>query len=192
MNSKRNPAMRSMYIKQEFDVELTCLHNRQIFLQQEVDEYISLEINKQLYALDTLNHNPIMLYIDSPGGSCSAGLSIINTMQSIESPVVTIIMGEACSMAGQISIAGTKRVCYENSVYMVHDGATEMSDYFGKIKDRAKFLEEYDKLLEKHLRKYTKLSEKEILQAKNGELWLFADEMLEKGIVDEILISPKK
>ena len=191
MKPRKRPATKRRIISYEFDVELTLLQNRQIFLQQEVDEEIAEKINKQLFALDTINHQPIHLYIDSPGGSCSAGLSIINTMKTVESPIVTIIIGEACSMGGQISVAGDKRVAYENSVWMAHDGATEMEDYFGKIKDRAKFLEEYDKLLEKHLREHTKLTEADIKKAKNGELWLFSSDMLAKGVIDEILVLDK-
>ena len=192
MSPRKRPAKKARMIKQEFDVDLTLLANRQLFLQEEIDEETSQRINKHLFALDTVSHKPIMIYIDSPGGSCSSGISIINAMKTIESPVVTIIIGEACSMAGQISIAGNKRSCYENSVWMVHDRATYMEDYFAKIKDRAKFLDEYDKLLEKHLREHTKLTDKEIKRSKNGELWLFSEDMINKGIVDEIILHSKK
>ena len=191
MSPKRRPATKSRMIKREFDVDLTLLANRQLFIHEEVDDECARRINRHLFALDTVNHKPIMLYIDSPGGNCSAGLSIINAMKTIDSPVVTIIIAEACSMAGQISIAGNKRVCYETSVWMAHDGATYIEDYFCKIKDRAKFLEKYDKLLEDHLRKHTNLTDREIKKSKNGELWLFADDMLDKGIVDEIIVHKK-
>jgi ATP-dependent Clp protease protease subunit len=191
MKSKRKPAYKKTVPKQEFDVDLTLLKNRQIFLQEEINDKTAIDINKKLFALDTLNHNPIMLYIDSPGGSCSAGLSIINIMKTIDSPVVTIINSEVCSMGGHISIAGDKRVCYSNSVFMAHDMSTYMEDYSGKIKHRAKFLEKYYDLLEENLRKHTNLTEKELRQARDGELWLFADEMLDKGIVDEIILHDK-
>lgn len=189
---KRKPAYKKRLPKHEFDVDLTLLKNRQLFLHQEINDDSARQINKHLFALDTLNHDPIMLYIDSPGGSCSAGLSIINAMKTVDSPIVTIINSEVCSMGGQISVAGDKRVCYENSVWMAHDASTYMEDYFGKIEDRAPFLKKYKKLLDDNLRKHTKLTEAEIRRAKNGELWLFADAMLEKGIVDEIILDRKK
>ena len=93
-------------------------------------------------------------------------------------------------MGGHISVAGNKRVCYSKSVFMAHDAAGYIEDYFTKIRDRAKFYEEYyDRVLNSNLKKYTKLTDEELLQARNGELWLFAEEMLEKGIVDEIITN---
>lgn len=187
---KRKPVYKKQ--KQEFDVEGTLLRNRQLFLYDHVDDDSVLKLCKQLYALDTLNHDPIMLYLNSGGGSCSAGLALINTMKTIESPVVTIVNEEVCSMGGHISVAGDKRVCYEDSVWMAHDASTYMEDYFGKIEDRASFLKKYKQMLDNNLRNHTELTEQELLRAKNGELWLFADDMLEKGIVDEIIVHPKK
>lgn len=186
MTPRRKPKHKTTLVKKEFDIDLTLLGNRQLILFEEINEESAQRIVKSLYALDTLNHKPIMLYIDSPGGSCSSGLSIINAMKTIESPVVTIIHGEACSMAGYISIAGTKRVCYNTSNWMAHDLETEFEGTSLKIKDRAEYIEKYANLLDIFLRKHTKLNDKEIFKARVGELWLFADEMKEKGIVDEI------
>lgn len=189
--SKRKPATKIRIIKREFDVDLTLLANRQLFLQEEIDEDSAQKINKHLFALDTVNHKPIMLYIDSLGGCCSAGFSIINTMKTIESSVITIINGEASSTAGSIAISGNKRVCYENSSWMAHDVETEFEGPSMKFKDRAKYIEKYYQLIEINLRQHTKLTEKELKKARNGELWLFADDMLDKGIVDEIIVHEK-
>lgn len=188
---KRKPVYKTS--KKDFDIEQTLLKNRQIFLNDGVHEESSEKIIKTLYALDTINHSPIMLYVNSPGGSCSDGMAIINTMKTIESPVVTIINEEVCSMGSHISVAGDKRVCYENSVWMAHDMSVYMEDYSGKVKDRAKFWEEYyDNVLNENYRLHTDLSEQELKKARDGELWLFADTMLEKGIVDEIIVLDEK
>lgn len=189
MAPKRKPSHKTRLVKNEFDIDLTLLGNRQLFLYDVVHEESSLKLIKSLYALDTVNNKPIMLYLNTPGGSCSDGLAIIDAIKTIESPVVTVITNEVCSMGGHISVVGNKRICYPNSVFMAHDMATYMEDYSGKIRDRARFLEKYYKILEENLRNHTNLSEKELKQARNGELWLFADEMLAKGIVDEILIN---
>jgi len=170
----------------EYKIDDILLKNRQLFLYDVIDEESSIQIIKSLYALDSINHKPIMMYLNSPGGHCSDGLSIIDTMRTIESPVVTIITNQVCSMGGHISIAGNKRVCYPNSVFMAHDMSTGMIDYSGKIRDRAKYLEKYYALLENNLKKYTKLTAEQIQQARNGELWLFSHDMLKYGIVDEI------
>lgn len=188
MKPKRKPVHKTSLVKKEFDIDLTLLGNRQLFLYDVVDEDSSVKIIKALYALDTVNHNPIMLYLNTPGGSCSDGMAIIDAMRTIESPIVTIITNEVCSMGGHISVAGNKRVCYPNSVWMAHDAAGYSEDYFLKMKDRVKFYENYyDVVLNPNLKKYTKLTDEELLKARVGELWLFADEMLEKGIVDEVL-----
>ncbi len=188
MTPKRKPAHKTSLVKKEFDIDLTLLGNRQLFLYDVVDEESSLKLIKSLYALDTLNHRPIMLYLNTPGGSCSDGLAIIDAMKTIESPVVTIITNEVCSMGGHISVAGNKRVCYPNSVWMAHDMSAYIEDYSLKIHDRAKFLEKYYEMLEENLRKHTNLTSAELKKARVGELWLFADEMLEKKVVDEILV----
>lgn len=186
MSLRKKPSYKTSHIKKEFDIELTLLGNRQLFLYDIIDEESSIKIIKSLYALDAVNHNPIMLYLDTPGGSCSDGMAIIDAMRTIESPVVTIISNQVCSMGGHISVAGNKRICYPSSVCMMHDITTYMEDYSGKIKYRAEYLEKYYTLLEQNLKKYTKLTNTDLQKARNGELWLFAEEMLEKGVVDEI------
>lgn len=187
-SKKKKPAYKKSVQKQEFDIDSTLLKNRQLFLNDGITNESVTKIIKALFALDTISHDPIMLYINSSGGSCTAGFAIINAMKTVESPVVTIINSEVCSMGGHISVAGNHRTCYEDSVWMAHDPSTYIEDYFGKIKDRAKFLEKYNDLIEENLRKHTKLTDEELLRARNGELWLLADEMLEKGIVDEIIV----
>lgn len=185
---KTTPASKVKKVERfEFDVEQTLLKNKQIFLFGDIDEYSELHICQKLYALDTLNKNPIHLYINSGGGCTDSGISIINTMESIQSPVITIIKAEACSMAGIISVCGDKRVCYTNSNWMGHAMACEVEGKVTDIKDRAKYLEKYDNMLERILREHTTLSSKDITKARNGELWLFADEMLDKEIVDEVI-----
>jgi len=191
MSPKRKPIHKTSLVKKEFDIDLTLLGNRQLFLYDVIDEESAPKIIKALYALDTLNHNPIMLYLNTPGGNCSDGLAIIDAMKTIESPVVTIITNEVCSMGSHISVSGDKRVCYENSVWMAHDMSTSMEDYSGKLKYRAKFLEEYYELLEENLRKHTNLTEKELKLARDGELWFFSNAMLDKNIVDEIIVHKK-
>lgn len=187
MTPEKKPARKKRLIKYDFDIEQTLLKNRQLMLFGSIDEENSEDIIEKLFALDTLNKNPITIYINSPGGECDSGISIINTIKTINSPVNTVILGEACSMASSISIQGDKRFCYENSVFMVHDMSVDLSDYSLKAKDRAKFNEKYYNLLEKQLKENTSLSDEDLELARSGELWLFSDEMLEKGVVDEVI-----
>ncbi len=188
MSPKRKPAHRKKLIKNEFDVDLTVLGNRQLFLYEEVTQEVAQRINKELFALDTLNNNPIMLYINSEGGSCASGLSIINTMRIISSPVVTIITGEASSVAAHISISGNRRVCYSDSVWFDHALETYFEGGSAKLNNHNNFIKRYKNLFNDQLRSYTKLSEADIKKVDSQDLYLYANEMLDKGIVDEILL----
>lgn len=186
MSPKRKPVHKNSLIKQEFDVDLTILGNRQLFLYEDVSQSSSKRIVKQLYALDTINKDPIVLFINSDGGSCSSGLAIINAMRTIVSPVVTIITGEASSIAGHISASGNKRMCYKDAVWYEHALETYFEGCSTKLNKHNDFIKRYKKVLNDNLRDYTKLTETDIKNIDSQGLYLFANEMKDKGIVDEI------
>lgn len=186
MSPKRKPAHRKSLIKKEFDVDLTLLENRQIFLYEEVTQLSSKRIIKELYALDTINHSPIMLYINSEGGNCACGLAIINAMRTVNSPVVTVISGEASSIAGHISASGNKRVSYADAVWFEHSLDTYFEGNSAKLNNHNDFIKKYKKLLNDNLRLYTKLSESDIKKIDIEDMYLYAEEMLDRGIIDEI------
>lgn len=188
---KQSPAQKARVIK-EFDVELTLLKNRQVFLYDEIDDTLARKVNEKLFALDAVDNDLIHLYINTPGGDTSSAIAIINTIRTIDSPVVTIIQGEADSAGAMISVVGDKRVCYENSCFMTHDIYTEFGGGSKELKDRANYVERYYEMLDDIFRQRTKLTKKDLRKAREGELWLFADEMLKKGVVDEIMINTKK
>ena len=174
--------------KREIDIDQILLKDRQIFLYDEIDDELAQNIVKQLLALDNLYNTPIALLINSPGGSVSCGFSIIDTMKNIKSSVGTIICGEACSMAGIISVAGDKRFMTEHSVWMSHDLAGGIrGDYTTKVLDRANYLKQEQKRLREFLGKHTKLSNEELIKSEHGELWLYPKACLEKGIIDIII-----
>jgi len=187
MSPKKKPAHRTSLIKQEFDVDLTVLNNRQILLYEEVTEDVSERIVKQLFALDTVNREPIAIYINSPGGQCSCGLAIINVMRTISSPVITIITGEASSISGHISVSGNKRLAYSDAVWFEHSLDTYFEGNSAKLNNHNNFIKRYKKLLNDNLRQYTKLSDSDIKKIDIDDMYLFADEMLEKAIIDAIV-----
>ena len=173
----------------ELKVDDLLLKDRRLFLYGEVKEENMEKLVKSLFVLDAINDKkPIYLYINSPGGSVSDGFSLINTIKMIKSPVVTVITGEACSMGGLISIVGKQRLMTKNTFWMGHDMRGGIwGDYSGKIEHRAEFIKKCWKMIENHLRQYTKLTEKELETLRNGELWLTPEESLKKGIIDKIL-----
>jgi ATP-dependent protease ClpP protease subunit len=109
-------------------------------------------------------------------------------MKIISSPVVTIISGEASSVASHISIAGDKRVCYEDAVWFDHKLKTYFEGGSSQLDNHNDFIKKYKKLFNDQLRTYTKLTEADIKKVDSEDLYLYADEMLEKGIVDEIIL----
>jgi ATP-dependent Clp protease protease subunit len=167
--------------------------NRYILLYDEIGNISADVIVSKLRAMDLLNRKPITIEINSPGGSVPDGMSIINAIESIKSPVITIITGQVCSMAALISIAADKRLIYSNSYWMQHSTSDIVGDYIQYIKDRTTFLCEFEHRTEKMLKLKTKLNSNDLLKIRTGELWLSAEQCLTKGVVDEIIsFKPKK
>jgi len=167
--------------------------NRYILLYDEINNCSADMVCSKLRAMDILNRKPIYLEINSPGGSVADGMSIINTIEHAKSPITTIISGQVCSMAALISICGDKRLMYSNSYWMQHSTSDIVGDYINYIKDRTKFLCEFEHRTEKILKNRTKLTSNDIMKIRTGELWLNADQCLQKDVVDEIItFKPKK
>jgi len=183
---KKNPNRKSIY-KEELKIDQILLHHRQVFLTGEIDEEKAHNIVTTLTALDAYRKAPIVIWINSPGGSIYDGFAIIDSMLSIGSPVVTVVQGKACSMAAIISIFGDKRYISKNSVWMAHDVACGNWDYVTKVKDRFANSEKLQSKAFTMLRDNTKLTEQDLEKARHGELWLDAEECLKKGIVEEII-----
>ena len=162
--------------------------NRYILLYDEINNISSDVVCSKLRAMNYIDEKkPITLEINSPGGMVSYGLSIIDTIHNIKAPVITIISGEACSMAAMISVIGAKRYITRNAVWMEHSTSDLVGDYLTHIKDRTNFLIKLEKKMDAILKNTTKLTIKQMNQIKNGELWLFSDEALKYGVVDKIL-----
>ena len=162
------------------------LSERTILLFDEINQERAYKIVQQLLALDKISHQPILLAINSPGGSVSDGFAIIDAIKGIKSSVITLITGEACSMAGIISIAGDHRIMSPTAVWMAHNMRAGVIDYVEKIKDRAEFYAWYEDKCTDFLKAHTKLSREDITKAINGELWLDAKKALKKGVVDKV------
>ena len=162
--------------------------NRYILLYDEINNCSADMVCSKLRAMNYLDKKkPIYLELSSPGGWVSYGLAILDTIEAIEAPVYTIINGEVCSMAAMISIIGKKRFVTKNSVWMQHSTSDLIGDYLTHIKDRTSFLIKMEKRMTDILRKHTKLNARQLNQIKNGELWLFSDEILRYGIADKII-----
>jgi ATP-dependent Clp protease protease subunit len=181
--------------KDDFDIELpqfspfelVLAEARYIMIYDEIEPILTREINTKIIAMSIKNvKKPIFIEINSPGGSVSCGVAIMNTIQTSPSPIITLINGEACSMAGLISVVADYRFICPNSYWMGHP----MQDIVGgtpqTIKDRGNYLDKLETDLTTVFKNKTKLNEEEFQKMLRGELWLNAEECLAKGIVDEI------
>jgi ATP-dependent Clp protease protease subunit len=187
MRRKKKVIPQTLDINKELKVDDILLKHRTLFLTGEIKTENIIKLIKDIFLLDALNKKPIKIYINSPGGSVSDGFALIDSIKLIKSPITTIIIGEACSMAGLISIVGKDRYITKNAVWMGHDmsgGVKE--DYSGKVEYRIEFIKKLWKTIENHLKTYTKLTNEEIQILRNGEMWLSPEECLTKGIVDKI------
>lgn len=185
---KRKPKVTKTKNGRKIDIGQILLHTRQVFLFGVIDDDMAGDIVRQIIALDKINNNPIVMYINSPGGSCSAGFSIIDAMLGIKSPIVTMIIGKAFSMAGLISIAGKVRTMTENSMWMAHDVTSGDSDYVTKMVARVDgYLKPLQKRIFSFLGEKTKLTNAELEKARTEELFLTPQECIAKGIVDQLV-----
>ncbi|KGQ01979.1 ATP-dependent Clp endopeptidase, proteolytic subunit ClpP [Paracoccidioides lutzii Pb01] len=172
---------------------------RIVCLNGEVDETLSASIVAQLLFLEADNpEKPIHLYINSPGGSVTAGLAVYDTMTYISAPVSTICVGQAASMGSLLLCGGHpgKRFCLPHSSVMVHQPS---GGYFGQATDIAihakeilRLRRQLNEIFKRHLKKEMSLDE--IEKWMERDYFMGAKEALEMGIVDEILdrrIKPK-
>jgi ATP-dependent Clp protease protease subunit len=167
--------------------------SRHILLYDAITNNSADLVVSKLLAMNILDKKlPIYLEINSPGGSVPDGMSIINAIESIEAPVVSVISGLACSMAALISIVADKRYIYHNSYWMQHSTADVVGDYIQYIKDRTRFLVEFEARTERIMKEKTKLTKMDIHKMRNGELWLNAEQALVKAVVDKIIVPKRK
>ncbi len=183
----KKPIERKKVKKKEFDIKNTLYHNRQLFLYNDIESKHSVHLVRELIALDSINHEPIDLWINCPGGSCDAGLAIINTMGKIKSPVRTIINNRACSMASVVSVMGDQRLAFKDSTWMQHPMSSWNEGCINDMEDYLKWLKKLDKRIIDLMVENTQLTEEQIKKFKRGELWLIGEELKQYGIVDKII-----
>ncbi len=170
----------------------TLYEHRLIFINDSIDKFLADEIIKSLLVLDMINTKPIQMHITSPGGRVDWGFAIIDVMKKIKSKVITIANGQVASMGTLIAIAGDERKCFSNTTFMFHDMFSGIIDYSAKMKARMQYTEKLYEKLEKHIYKYTKLTKKEVDLSRSEELWVFAENAIEKGLVDSIIKKKSK
>jgi ATP-dependent Clp protease, protease subunit len=173
-----------------YDLPSRLLRERIIFMTGQVEDQMAASICMQLMFLEAENpKKEISMYINSPGGAVTAGLSIYDTMQFIRCPVSTTIMGQAASMGSLLAVAGTKGMRYAlpNASIMVHQPS---GGYQGQVTDimiHARNVERIKRRMNEIYMKHTGRTLKEVEDALERDNFMSAEEALKWGHIDKIV-----
>ena len=172
-----------------YDIYSKLLENRIIFISGEINDTLSNLVISELLYLDSINHNDINIYINSPGGSVTSGLAIIDTMNFIKSDVRTTVVGMAASMASLILASGKKgkRFSLKNSEVMIHQPIGNTSGQATDIEIHAKRIINKKKMLNKMLASLTNNPLDKIEHDTERDKYLSSKEALDYGIIDKII-----
>ena len=175
--------------ERSYDIYSRLLQDRIVMLNGEIDDVSSNSIVAQLLYLDSVNHNDISLYINSPGGSISAGMAIYDTMNFIKSDVSTICVGMSASMAAFLLAAGKKgkRCILPNAEVMIHQPLGGAQGQATEIKIAAERILKLKKKLNKILAEVTGKDITTIDNDTERDYFMDSMEALNYGIVDKIL-----
>lgn len=174
-----------------YDIYSRLLKDRIIFLGTAVDDNVANLITAQLLFLEAEDsEQDIYLYINSPGGSVTAGMAIYDTMQYIKSDVQTICIGQAASMGALLLAAGTvgKRFSLPNSRIMIHQPSGgfqgQSTDFEIHAKEILRLRETLDNILAKHTGKTLKTIKKDT----ERDNFMSGEEATKYGIVDSVIV----
>ncbi len=172
-----------------YDIYSRLLKDRIIILNGEITDNSANVIVAELLYLDSLNNNDISLYINSPGGSITAGMAIYDTINFIKSDVSTICVGMAASMAAFILATGKmgKRYILPNAEVMIHQPLGGVQGQATEIKIAAERILKLKKKLNFILASVTGKDVDTINNDTERDYFMDSDEALEYGIVDKIL-----
>ncbi len=185
---------KSQFGERAYDIYSRLLNERIIFLGGPIDDNMAnLVIAQLLYLEHTDPKKDISIYINSPGGSVTAGLAIIDTMNLIKSDISTICVGIAASMGAVILSSGAKgkRFTLPNSEVMIHQVMGGVEGQASDIAISAKHILRTKEILNKILAKNTGKSVAEVEKDSDRDYYMSADEAKKYGLVDEIITKKK-
>ena len=185
---------KSQFGERAYDIYSRLLRERIIFLSGPINDAQSNTIIAQLIFLANQDaKKDISIYINSPGGSVTAGLAIYDTMQFISCDVSTICVGMAASMAATLLAAGAKgkRIALPNAEVLIHQVMGGAEGQATEIEISARHILAIKERLNRILAKHTGQNIKKIEKDTDRDYYMSADEAKEYGIVDKILSSKK-
>lgn len=176
--------------ERSYDIYSRLLKERVIFMVGQVEDHMANLIVAQMLFLESENpEKDISLYINSPGGSVTAGMAIYDTMQFIKPDVSTLCIGQACSMGAFLLAGGEKgkRFALPNSRVMIHQPLGGFHGQASDIQIHAQEILKMKESLNKTLAHHTGKKLKEIERDTDRDNFMSADEAAEYGIVDSVI-----
>ena len=178
----------------QLDVFSRLMMDRIIFLGTEINDYTANVLQAQMLYLDSVDpEKDISVYVNSPGGSVSAGLGIYDTMQFINSDVQTICTGMAASMAAVLLVAGQKgkRAALPHSRVMIHQPMGGAQGQASDIEITAKEIQKYKKELYNIIAQHSGQPFDKVWADSDRDYWMTAEEAKEYGMIDNIFTRKK-
>lgn len=177
---------------QEITIESYMMKQRELFLTDSITAQSASDLIKQLMFLEKENPlEEIKLYINSPGGEVKSGLAIYDYMMSMHTPITTICIGSAASMASILFLAGKQRMIYSHSEIMMHDPSFNSFNIGGmkahEIMEKVRSLQQTSEKLTNLIRKHTNLSDEQIHDITLQDTYFSAEEALKYGIATKII-----
>jgi len=176
-----------------YDIYSRLLRDRVILLEGEVHDHMANLVVAQLLYLESEGDKDISMYINSPGGSVTAGMAIYDTMQFIKPEVMTIVMGQACSMGSLLAQAGApnKRFILPNARHMIHQpsgGARgQATDMLIQVEEILEMKRNLTNIYVKHNSKEKTFEQ--LTQDMERDNFMSADQAVNYGLADKILTS---
>ncbi len=179
----------------QMDVFSRLMMDRIIFLGTGINDQVANIINAQLLFLESVDpKKDIQIYLNSPGGSVSAGLGIYDTMQYINPDVATICTGMAASMGAVLLCAGAegKRSALKHSRVMIHQPLGGAQGQASDIEITAREIQKLKKELYDIIATHSKQDYKKVWEDSDRDYWMTSGEAKEYGMVDEVLLRNPK
>jgi len=181
---------KSQYGERAYDIYSRLLKERIIFLASPINDAVANSIIAQMLFLASQDpKKDIQLYINTPGGSVTAGMAIYDTMQYVKCPISTVCVGLAASMGATLLAAGAKgkRFALPNSQILLHQVAGGVSGEAIEIEITAKQIIKIREKLNKILAKHTGQSLDKISKDTDRDFYLDAQEAKDYGLIDEVI-----
>ncbi|MBP3841446.1 MAG: ATP-dependent Clp protease proteolytic subunit [Bacilli bacterium] len=177
--------------ERSYDIFSRLLKNRIILISGEINDSVSSSVIAELLYLDSINHDDISIYINSPGGSVSSGLAIYDTMNFVKSDVSTICVGMAASMGAFLLSSGKKgkRFALPNSEIMIHQPLGGAEGQATEIKIVCEHILKLKNKLNKILSKNTGKNIKTIEKDTERDNYMSSNDALNYGLIDKIITN---